>query len=322
MTIIDFGAYAAQRGIAVPSGAVGSPRLVELTEDYRRYLVGESRRAEGVARYLWGYRRFAEWMGEGATVQDVQHAEVLEYKEYLANERKAAPPTIINALAVIKDFSAFCVLKGYRTDDPTAGIKRPKKQRPKPKPLYPYEIEEMLDAIRMPPWLRESRRWYWARNRRLVYLLLYSGLRLSEAANLCWSDIHLQVNVISVRAEHAKNGKERLIKLHARLKAILETVPVEERAHAVAGRKDHGCLTERGMAKIFTNWLQDELKFTNVHAHRLRHSFACLMLWNKADLKTIQELLGHNQLGTTEWYLEAREEEKQQAIDHIPDFGV
>lgn len=318
MTIIDFGAYVEARRRTAPDE---SPRLADLVEDYRRYLVGESRRDEGIARYLWGYRRFVAWMGMGATVADVDGPRLQEYKEYLANERKAAPATITNALAIQKDFARFCVGRGWRADDPTIGIKRPPKQRPKPKPLYPHEIEALLEAIRVSPYLRPRRWWHWARNRRLVYLLLYSGLRLSEAANLCWEDIHLQADAIFVSGAHAKGGKDRTVGLHPRLKTVLEAVPPEERIGAVAGRHDRQCLTSRGMAKIFSAWMQTELKFTKIHAHRLRHSFACLMLWNGADLKTIQELLGHAQLGTTEWYTVAREEDKQAAVNRIPDFG-
>lgn len=298
-----------------------TPYLADLIEPYRRYLVGESRRPEGIDRYLWGYRRFLGWIGDQATVADVTPAVVQAYKEFLANEREAAPATIINALAILRDFSRFAIGRSWRADDPTVGISRPQKQRPRPKPLYPHEIEALMDAIRMPIYLPEKRRWRWLRNERIVYLLLYSGLRLSEGAGLCWPDIRLPADVIIVPAQIAKGGKERAIKIHARLKTILERVPPHERVGAVVGRKGGRCLTDRGMAKVFTKWLQDELHFTDIHAHRLRHSFACLMLWHGADLKTIQELLGHSQLGTTEWYLQAREEDKQRAIDTIPDFG-
>jgi len=296
--------------------------LADLIEPYRRYLVGESRRDEGIARYVWGLGRFLDWMGDGATVADVDRGKVQDYKEYLANERQARPASIINALAIQRDFARFCVMKGYRADDPTLGVSRPTKQRPRPKPLYPYEIEELIAAIRMPLDLREQRRWYWERNRRLVYVLLYSGLRLSEAAGLRWADIKLPAGVLIVPAHVAKGGKERTVTLHSRLVAVLETVPESERRGAVAGRTDGACLKSRSVGHIFSAWIQDELKFADVHAHRLRHSFACLMLWNGADLKTIQELLGHNQLGTTEWYVTAREEDKQQAIDCIPNFGT
>jgi len=137
-----------------------------------------------------------------------------------------------------------------------------------------------------------------------------------------WADIKLPAGVLIVPAHVAKGGKERTVTLHSRLVAVLETVPESERRGAVAGRTDGACLKSRSVGHIFSAWIQDELKFADVHAHRLRHSFACLMLWNGADLKTIQELLGHNQLGTTEWYVTAREEDKQQAIDCIPNFGT
>lgn len=315
MQLIQFPAAEARRD---------GPRLVDLVEPYRRYMAGKSRRPEGVARYLWGFRRFVAWLGADTTNADLTERAVEEYKEYLVNDRGAAVATVINALAVLRDFATFAQKKGYRSDDPTANVERPTKQRPQPKPLYPHEIDALIDAIRMPPWLRPCRRWHWERNRRLVFLLLYSGLRLSEAAGLRCGDVKIEANVIVVPAQIAKNGKERRVTLHPRLKTIFQLVPAAEWQpdRAVAGRADGACLTSRGMAKIFNGWLQDELKFDAVHAHRFRHSFACLMLWNKADIKTIQELLGHNQLSTTEWYLEAREEEKRAAVAAIPDFGA
>jgi len=245
----------------------------------------------------------------------------LDYRSYVANDCRVTSVTVINALAILRDFSRFAIEYEYRTDDPTVGVKRPLKRRPKPKPLYPEEITDLLAAIQMPDDLPERRHWYWQRNQRVIYLLLYSGLRLSEAANLRWSDIHLVDGVIEVNAEGAKNGKERMITIHPRLRATFEAVPEEDRRGAVVGRKNGECLSDKGLAKVFSTWIQRELAYTKVHAHRLRHSFACLMLWNGANLKTIQDLLGHAQLGTTEWYLEAQADQKAQAVASIPDFG-
>lgn len=315
MQLIQFPAAQARRT---------APRLADLVEPYRRYLVAESRRPEGIARYLWGFGRFCQWAGSDTTVADVTQARIVEYKAYLANERHAAAATITNALAIQRDFAVFCRQQGYRTDDPTLNVTRPPKQRPRPKPLYEEEIAVLLDALRVPMWLPHHRVWHWQRNRRCVYLLLYSGLRLKEAAGLTYADVHLAANVIEVPRAIAKGGKERAVILHPRLKTVLLGVPEAERQPhmAVAGRKDGRPLTSRGMAKIFNGWVQEVLKFEKVHAHRLRHSFACLMLWYGADIKTIQELLGHAQLGTTEWYLEARATEKQRAIGVIPDFDA
>jgi integrase/recombinase XerD len=326
MTIIHFEARAKERGaslaVAQPAASL-SPYLSTLIAPYQRYLVGEGRRTEGVARYLWGLGRFLEWMPDGATVADVDGPRCQEYKEYLANDRRAAPATIINALAILRDFARFCVAKGYRGDDPTADVKRPKKVRPRAKPLHPHEVEALIAAIRIPERLPAQRRWRWERDRRLVYLLIYTGLRLKEAAGLCWRDVSLEAGVIVVPIGTAKGGKERAIEIHPRLKAILESVPEAERQddQAVAGRSDGHCLTDSGMAKIFSRWLKDELGIQKVHPHRLRHSFACLMLWNGADIRTIQELLGHAQLATTEWYLEVLDEQRRSAIGRIPDFG-
>jgi integrase/recombinase XerC len=254
------------------------------------------------------------------TVADMTRMSVLDYRSFLANERQVSSASIINSLAVLRDFSLFAIEYGHRTDDPTAGVLRPLKRRPRPKPLYPEEIRELLDSIRKPDDLPEKRAWHWERNQRAIYLMLYTGLRLSEAANLKWSDVRLTSGVIEVQPEGAKGGKGRTVAIHPRLQAILEAVPKSERQGAVVGRKDGRCLTDKGLAKVFNFWIQKELSLTSVHAHRLRHSFACLMLWNGADIKTIQDLLGHAQLGTTEWYLEAKAEQKQLAVASIPDF--
>lgn len=294
--------------------------LVFQIEAYRRYLVGEGRREQGVARYIWGFRRFLDWFGEERLPSEIDKAAVQRYKEYLANEKLSSHSTILNALAILRDFSRYARTVGVMNEDPTDGIRRPPKQRPNPKPLYPHEIEELMEAIQPSPYLSKRRQWHWHRNRRLVYLMLYSGLRLSEAAGLNWDSVDLSAKKIFVSARFAKGGKERSLTIHDKLLQILAGVPISERHGPVIGRSDGQHLTAKGMGKIFSNWLQDELNFSKIHAHRLRHSFACLMLWNGATLKDIQDLLGHSQLGTTQWYLEADEQSKANSINRIPEF--
>jgi site-specific recombinase XerD len=182
-------------------------RLLDQLAAYEDYLIGEQRRLQGRARYLWTLKRYFAWLGEEATHADVNAISVQRYKENLG-KRGCAGSTVINALAAIRDFSVWALFEGYRYDDPTLGIKRPPKRPLKPNPLYPDEVAILMAAIEHQPPAEGTRaRWYWQRNRLAVLLFLYTGLRLSELAALRWSDLHLRAGVLDVRAGSRRRSR-------------------------------------------------------------------------------------------------------------------
>jgi integrase/recombinase XerC len=290
-------------------------------------------RPQGRARYLWTLRRTFAWLGKVATQAELTAASVQRYKEYLG-KRGCAGSTVINALAAIRDFSLWSVFRGLRADDPTVGIRRPPKRSPKPNLLYPDEVALLMAAIEHdPPPPGGAARWYWQRNRLAVLLFLYTGLRLSEMAALRWSDIHLHDAVLDVRAEAAKNGTERSVPLPPQLRLELEAVPLSRRKGSapVLPRNNGKPLSDRGLSHIFDRWLPERLnrlaetmgEDTTMHlyAHRMRHTFASMLVWEDVDLRTIQELLGHKQLETTAHYTKTDHRRKQAAVAKLPDLS-
>ncbi|GAB4190531.1 MAG: tyrosine recombinase XerA [Roseiflexaceae bacterium] len=303
--------------------------LRDLIDGYRGYLRGEGRREQGIARYVWALGRFETWLSERlnrpAILADLTAEVVRAYKVALAEAgRKNA--TIINALATVRDFALFAQIP-----DPTAGVRRPPKRRPNPRPLYPEEIVALMQIVRaIPDDLNVHRRWIWQRNQRLLSLYLYTGVRLAEATNLRWSEVHLDSGIIEVR--DGKNGNDRIVPIAAPLLELLRAVPEAERQpHMAVISKRHGDgtlepMSRRGVEKVTQLWLRQLLKAAEkdqhlrVYAHRLRATFASVLLWNGVDLKTIQELMGHLDLATTQYYLDVRDDDKRAAVDKFPRF--
>lgn len=307
---------------------VAAPRLVDLIPLYERYLIGEKRRPQGIERYLWVIGRYVQFLGDDATMADVTANSVRRYKEDLG--ARCANSTVINGLAAIRDFSIWAIGEGLRTDDPTAGVRRPAKKRPNPNPLYADEITALMRAIELPPDLTGKPAWYWRRNALAMMLFIYTGARLSEVAGLTWGAVKLSSAVIEIRGDAgAKNDKDRLVPIHERLMAELLSVPLRYRKPhmAVIGQVITGkALTSKSLQKIFQEWLPECLETLlgdatfHVHAHRLRHTFASWLVWNDADLVTVQQLLGHADLSTTQVYVGTDTRRKQAAVDKLPDF--
>jgi len=319
------------RRLASPAEA--RARLCDQLPGYEAYLLGEQRRPQGRRRYLWTMKRFLAWLGEDATHAELHSASVQHYKEFLG-KRGCAGATVINALATIRDFSLWAVFEGYRIDDPTLGIRRPPKRAPKPNPLYPDDVAILMAAIEHnPPTAGSRTHWYWQRNRLTILLFLTTGLRLSEMAELRWSDIHLRAGVLDVRAEAAKNGSERSVSFPPQTRAALELVPAKQRKGGapVLCRVGGKSISASGLSHIFDRWLLTLLSAlaeatgedTTLHlyAHRLRHTFASMLVWEDVDLRTVQELLGHKQLETTARYTATDPRKKSRAVAKLPDFA-
>ncbi|HEU4326459.1 MAG TPA: tyrosine-type recombinase/integrase [Roseiflexaceae bacterium] len=315
--------------IAFPIDRARLATLRDLITGYESYLRGEGRRDQGIARYVWAIGRFEVWLseraGHPATLADINPDAIRAYKATLGEAgRKGA--TIINALATIKDFCSFAQIP-----DPTAGIRRPPKRRPDPRPLYEEDIFALMQVLRaIPDELPEYNRWIWQRNQRLVALFLYAGLRLTEATNLRWANVKLGSAVIEVI--DGKNGRDRVVPIAAALREYLEAVPEAERKPdmAVISKRlpDESLapMSRRGTEKIIYHWLRRLLDVAladeamHVYAHRLRTTFASLLLWSEVNIKVIQELLGHADLATTQYYLRVKDNQKKTAVDKLPNF--
>jgi site-specific recombinase XerD len=298
-----------------------------LVEGYRKYISAEQR-PRGVTEYVRKIGIVLRWLGDGATMADLDRAAVVRWKEERGAQGRAGS-TIISDLAVIRSFCVYGIVRELRIDDPTAGLKRPKAADPDPNPLEEHEVLQLMAAIAtMPDGLSVQAQRRWQRNRRAIALLLYAGLRISEAASARWGiTIKLEANVIQIR--NSKNGKDRRIPIVPRLRAILEEVPAEERAwgmpvlpaNCASQKGTPTCMSRRTMDHVCGRWIKRlDLPFS-LYAHQLRDTFATHLLWNDADLRSIQELLGHAQLITTERYAKVDDRRKRSAMDRFPDFG-
>jgi site-specific recombinase XerD len=300
------------------------PLVTSYVDEWEQH-IAIRQRPRGVTKYVRTIRQFFAWLGDEATMADVTEETVEAY----AAERctTCAGSTVINDLAVIKKFSRWAIRKRLRSDDPTAGIERPAKNQPLPVPLSEEEVKRLLRAIASPPpHLSFPRLRRWERDARCVAFLLYTGARSAEAAGTLWKHIDLIGGVYTVPAEHAKGGQGRRIPIVPPLRKILEAVPFPQQAPhlpllplSCGPRAGIDPISYRTMEHVCGRWLR-KLGFT-IHAHQLRHTFATHLLWNDADLRAIQEMLGHKSIATTQIYTLVDDRHKRAAMERYPDFG-
>lgn len=290
-----------------------APTIESTIPSYEAGLGAAKMRPRAIKAYLKSARAFASWLGDDATVADVNEESIVRYQ--LARRDRAAG-TIAKDLSVIRSYVRWCIRVGLRADDPTLNIVWPKRDDPPIRALTSADLEilERWLALPLPVLDRKEKRVH-ARDRRAVLLMLYAGLRLSEAANLMWADVDLTRGMFVVK--NAKGGKWRVIPIHERLRAILELVPAHERHGAVAGKKDGRALHYTSLPHIFDRTIPDAVGL-DITAHQLRHTFATRLLWAGANIREIQQLLGHKSLATTQRYLALEIDQKRAAVDRLP----
>jgi site-specific recombinase XerD len=236
------------------------------------------------------YRRDVEEFGRWLTarklrVGDVGTRVLAEYVAELgrARPRKLAPATIARKLAAVRSFLRFTLGSG-RVPDASLTPRRPSRLPDTPKQ---QEIEEALDALNGDGPLA-------LRNRALVELVYSAGLRSAEAVGLDLADVDFDREQLHVRG---KGGKERIVPLGEQAGHLLAQYLHEARPELARGAENALFLSARGR-RLDTSTLRRVF----AHPHRLRHAFATHLLEGGADLRTIQELLGHSSLSTTQQY--------------------
>ena len=211
-----------------------------------------------------------------------------------------APSTVARRVAALRAFFRHEMLLGRRDDNPAAALKLPRRARTLPKTLSPGEAERLIDAANgtAPRSLRD---------RALVELLYGTGLRVSEATGLHRRSVDLEDRVVRALG---KGSKERLVPLGRPAVDALRRYIAIGRPHLDRRNRPElflnargGPLTRAGAFLILRRLAEKAgLEPGRVHPHLLRHSFATHLLEGGADLRSVQEMLGHADLSTTELY--------------------
>ncbi len=252
-------------------------------------------------RTLDAYRRdlASLAMFRGGRVGD---ATVDDLERWLAEMRAAglAPSTLARRVSAVRTYFRHLILIGSKVENPAAAIKLPRRGRRLPRALSPSETERLIEAATgtTPRVLRD---------RALVELLYGAGLRVSEAMGLEKNAVDLESRIVRV---HGKGGKDRLVPLGrpaaeaARRYLALGRPQLDRRYRSELFLNARGGALTRAGAFLILRRLAERagLEPERVHPHLLRHSFATHLLEGGADLRSVQEMLGHADLGTTERY--------------------
>jgi site-specific recombinase XerD len=236
--------------------------------------------------YRVDVREFAAWLDRrGTGLQDVDVRALADYAAELgrARPRKLAPATIARKLAAVRAFLRHALGK-ERVPDASFAPRRPLRLPEAPRP---QEVDRELESI-------EGEGPLAVRNRTLVELVYSAGLRSQEAVDLDLADVDFDQELVHVRG---KGGKERVVPLGEEASHRLAVYLREARPELARGAENALFLSARGR-RLDTSTLRRLLP----HPHRLRHAFATHLLEGGADLRTIQELLGHSSLSTTQMY--------------------
>ena len=204
------------------------------------------------------------------------------------------------ALSAIKSLFRFAGLEGSVAGNPARGVRTPRAPKTLPRHLRPGEVETLLEAPRGEEPLTR-------RDRALLELLYATGLRVSELVSLDWPDLDLKQRVLRVLG---KGGKERMVPFgrpaQAALVAWRESWPEVRRIEAdrepvfLNARGER--LTDRSVRRVLDRSVAATALARGIPPHTLRHAFATHLLERGADLRSIQELLGHASLATTQKY--------------------
>lgn len=279
---------------------------IPLEEAYLAHLQLERRLSpETVAAYLSDLHLLFRYLTRGGeTDPDAKELTLPRLRAFIRSlmDLGFAPASISRYLSTFKNYATFLVDEGALDKDPTLGLQGPRQQRYKPRSLSRREMEALYDSLDLA--IREERPFAW-RDLVLVELLYGLGLRISEAIGLTLDQVNLGESVVLVQG---KGGKQRLVPLGSKVAATvrdylrLEWEGRGVRTQTVLLNRFHRPLSRMGAWKIVQRICDEAGIKTAVSPHTFRHSFATHLIEAGADLRSVQEMLGHADISTTQIY--------------------
>lgn len=243
-------------------------------------------------------------------------------RHYLAylNTKRLKTRTVARKMSALRSFYRFLVNEGITDINKFNEVNSPKLEKVLPKFLYVEEIEKMFDSI-------DTNNALGKRDYAILEFMYGTGVRVSELCNLQIDDIDFVNHQVIVLG---KGSKERYLPLHDLIIEALDDYLADARTELQAKNKkdisdnlflNHhgGPLTPRGVRVILEKIVKEASENFHISPHMLRHSFASHLLNNGADLITVQELLGHENLSTTQIYTHiSKEQIKREYMDKFP----
>lgn len=232
----------------------------------------------------------------------IDHKSVREYLASIHNKGQSKA-TAARKLAALRSYVKYLCRQNILSDNPIAAVSTPKQEKKLPKFLYNQEIDLLMKA----PDLKNPNS---IRDKAIMETLYSSGIRVSELTGLNLKDLDFAEEYIKVTG---KGGKDRLIPLGHKAKAALELYLRKSRPFLIKQGEDSeeeavflnrfgGRLSNRGVRNVLNKYVKEISLNQKISPHTLRHSFATHLLNNGADLRAVQELLGHVKLSTTQIY--------------------
>jgi len=233
-----------------------------------------------------------------------------------AGTRRLAPRTVARRLSAIRQFYRFLLTEGVRSDDPTGGLDTPRLGRPLPKMLSEDEVARLIATA--VAWPEEEG----VRLRCLLELLYATGLRVSELVTLPLAAAQRDPRFMLVRG---KGGKERVVPLSAPSRQALAEYLVVRKAFLPDGQASRFLFPSRGREGHLTRQrcgqllkelaLGANLDPARLSPHVLRHAFASHLLDHGADLRSVQQMLGHADIATTQIYTHVQNDRLRRLVE-------
>ena len=276
--------------------------MLDLISAYEKYLINVRQASSNtVFSYLRDIRQFSAWLqtAEGLNVVDAAQLNIRDYLAHLEGEGRSGA-TVSRTLASLKNFYAYLVSSGFIETSPVSGdIHVERGEKKLPQVLTGKEVERLLaqPACVDPKGLRDKA---------MLEVMYATGIRVSELIELDVTNVNLDLGVI--KCNSAK--KSRLIPLYpAALKAL--AVYLNDVRDAMLAEPDEQALfvnvsgarmSRQGFWKLLKHYQRSAHIDKDITPHTLRHSFAVHLLENGADLNSVQELMGHSDISSTQMY--------------------
>ena len=247
--------------------------------------------------YLISIKTFLFWISQNDIIIDnVSIQDLMKY--FVSRQTQTDAATVAKEISAIRAFGSYLVRMGVWKENLGFLLERPKKTISIPKVLSVDEVEKLLDSIDVSTTLG-------IRDRALFEIIYSSGLRISEVSGLLFQNVYLKEGILFVLG---KGNKERLVPFGEDAKTWLSKW-IEEERPKIVGRKNVPYVFVNYQGKQFSRkgiWKRFQeikaLSGVDSKVHTLRHSFATHLLQGGADLRSVQQLLGHSDLATTQIY--------------------